>query len=420
MSEIRILSSNDFDALARIFADAYPGLKIISDEDRQRFKQRILKLHEEEPAVHFHGLFRSGQLLGIMGFYDFTMNFLQARVPVGGVGQVAVALPHKKEHVAKEMMLYFLRYYRQRGVPLVALYPFRPDFYRQMGFGYGTKMNQYRLKPAALPKGPSKAHVRYLADDDRQMLADCYHRFASQTHGMMDKSEREVRRLFENPQHRLVGYEKDGQIRGYLVFTWEHGEDFITNDIHVKEFIYEAREALSELLAFLQTQADQVRHVYVTTQDEDFHHLLLDPRNDSGRLIPDVYHETNTQGVGLMYRVVDVPRIFDHLSGRDFGTPEFGAQSWTLKLTIADSFLPENAGSLLLGFEHGQVRQPTVNVPNVEISLDIADFSSLLVGTVSFQSLFRYGLADISDAACVETISRIFAVDQKPVCTTGF
>jgi predicted acetyltransferase len=130
MNEIRILSANDFDALAHIFADAYPGLKIVSDEERQSIKQRLLRLHEEEPAVHFHGLFREGQLLGIMGLYDFTMNFLQARVPVGGVGQVAVALLHKKEHVAKEMMPYFLRYYRQQGVPLVALYPFRPDFWR--------------------------------------------------------------------------------------------------------------------------------------------------------------------------------------------------------------------------------------------------------------------------------------------------
>jgi predicted acetyltransferase len=55
------------------------------------------------------------------------------------------------------MMLYFLRHYREQGAPLVALYPFRPDFYRQMGFGYGTKMDQHRVKPSALPRGPSKS-----------------------------------------------------------------------------------------------------------------------------------------------------------------------------------------------------------------------------------------------------------------------
>jgi hypothetical protein len=102
-----------------------------------------------------------------------------------------------------------------------------PDFYRQMGFGYGTKMGQYRAKPSALPRGPSKANVRYLTQGDKKALVDCYHRSADRTHGMMRKTQHEVNRLFKNPQHRIVGYENDGEIRGYLVFTWEHGDNII-------------------------------------------------------------------------------------------------------------------------------------------------------------------------------------------------
>jgi predicted acetyltransferase len=401
--------------LAHIFADAYPGIEIATEEDRKRLGERALKLHEEEPTAQFHGLFRDGQLQGIMCFYDFSMNFLQARIPAGGVGQVAVALPHKKEHVAREMMLYFLRHYLDREAPVVALYPFRPDFYRNMGFGYGTKMNQYRVKPSALPKGPSKAHVRYLTEEDRQALVACYHRFVDRTHGMMEKAEREVRRLFTAPQHRIVGYEKEGEIQGYLVFTFEQGENFLLNDIQVQELVYENFQALSELLTFLHTQADQIRHVIVNTQDEYFHYLLLDPRNNSGRLIPDVYHETNTQGVGLMYRVIDVPRIFDLLRERDFG-----GQTCTIELAVVDSFLPENAGSTLLRFEGGRVRRMDGAEHDVRVRLDIAEFSSLLTGSVDFYSLYRYGLVEISDPAYIETVNRLFAVEQKPMCTTSF
>ena len=192
MIETRPLSPEDFGPAAHIFGDAYPGFKIASEEDRTRFSERALKLHEEELTAHFHGLFRNDELQGMMCFYDFTANFLQARIPVGGVGQVAVALPHKKQHVAMEMMRYFLRHYRNRQAPLTALYPFRPDFSRKMGFGYATKMDQYRVKPSALPKGPSKAHVRYLTVADRQELIACYQRFVDRTHGMMDKSESET------------------------------------------------------------------------------------------------------------------------------------------------------------------------------------------------------------------------------------
>lgn len=415
MSDIKRLSAQHFDTLTHIWSTAYPGAKISTEEERERFKERALRLHEEDPTANFYGLFRDGRLLGIMCLYDFSMNFLGARIPAGGVGQVAVDLLHKKEHVAREMMSYFLHHYRERGAPIALLYPFRPDFYARMGFAYGPKMSQYRVEPAAFPRGPSKAGVRYLGPEDRHAIVDCYNRFAQQTHGMCYKTEREMRGLLQNPQNQIVGCELDGELHGYLVYTFEQGDTFITNDMHVREWIYETPQALSELLTFLHTQADQIRHVVVNTQDEDFHHLLLDPRDGSGRLLPSVYHQSNTQGVGLMVRVVDVPAIFDLLAGHNFG-----GQTLTLRLTLEDTFLPENAGSTLLHFEGGRVEHLADGAHDVEVRMDVGRFSSLLAGTVSFSSLYHYGLAHISNPDYVESVIRMFAVEQPPMCMTHF
>jgi predicted acetyltransferase len=414
VSDIRPLAERDFDDAVRIFANAYPGMKLISDDDRQRARRSLLELHEE-PTARFYGLFRDGELLGIACLHDFAMNFLHSRIPAGGVGQVAVHLAHKKEHVGKEMMAYSLRYYRERDTPLVLLYPFRPDFYRRMGFGYGTKMNEYRLTSASLPRGPSKSHVRFLEVQDREALLACYGRFMDRTHGIMAKTEREITRLFERPQQQILGYLDGGRIYGYLVFTFELGETWLSNDISIGEFVYETPEVLSELLTFLNTQADQIRHVIVNTQDDLFHYLCIDPRSNPSRLIPGVYHETNIQGLGIMYRVIDVPGIFERLRDRDFG-----AQTCTLKLTVDDSFLPENAGSTLLRFEDGHLQRPDDSPHDAEISLDIADFSSLLIGTVDVRRLVRYGLARVSDSRHIHTLHRLFAVEEKPVCTTPF
>jgi predicted acetyltransferase len=415
VSEIRALYAEDFDAFADIAVNAYPGWRLSSQEERERARQRLLKTHKEEPTVTAYGLFRDGRLQGGMFLYDFEMNFLGVRIPAGGVGHIAVDLVHKKENVAKEMITYFLRHYRQRGAPVVLLYAFRPDFYKAMGFGYGTKMNQYRVAPDALPRGPSKAHVRFLENSDKQALLDCYNRFMDTTHGMMAKSEQEITRLMTSPEYRIVGYEKDGRVSGYVVFTFKHGESFLLNDLVVREFVYENSAALSELLTFLHTQADQVRHIFFNTQDEAFHHLLLDPRDGSSELIPSVYHESNLQGVGLVYRVIDVPAMFRMLGGRNFG-----GQTCRLKLTVRDSFLPENAGSTLLSFERGDMRIQDEYSYDVELGLDIAEFSSLLVGAVNFRSLYSYGLADLSDPGYVKVVDRIFAVLDKPMCTTPF
>ncbi len=285
-----------------------------------------------------------------------------------------------------------------------------------MGFGCGPKMNRYRLGPSALPRSPSRAHVRYLNNDDRQALVDCYQRVAERTHGLMDKTVREDKQLFERPEHRLVGYKRDGQLGGYLVFAFEKGETFLANDLRVHELIYETPQALAGLMAFLHTQADQIRFILFDSQDAEIHHLFRDPRDDSGQLIPGVYHQTNTQGVGLMYRVLDVPGILRKLEGRNFG-----GQTLTLLLSVEDSFPPENAGSALLRWEDGRlggIRGP--GEPDVEVRLNVADFSSLLAGTIRFASLYRYSLAGISDPAYVPALDRLFAVARPPMCTTSF
>jgi predicted acetyltransferase len=378
-------------------------------------KQHLLEQHQKEPTVTFYGLFREGELHGGMRFHDYTMNFLGTTMPVGGVGLIAVDLVHKKEHVAKEMVSYFLRHYREQGAPLTLLYPFRPDFYKRMGFGYGTKMSQYRIEPASLPRGLSKDHVRRVTKDDQQAVQECYTRVTRRTHGMIEKTDLELTRLLDRPQHRFVGYEKDGRIQGYLIFSFQKGEDFLRNDIQVREFIYENRQALSELLTFLHTQADQIRHVVLNIEDPFFHHQLSDPRNASRSLIPSVYHETNLQGVGLMYRVIDIPRIFQLLKERNFGDV-----TCTLRLTVEDSFLAENAGSTLIRFTDGHPQLMETGRHDVEIRLQIAEFSSLLAGAVPFRRLHTYGLAEISDVDHLDLVDRAFAVPEPPVCTTWF
>jgi predicted acetyltransferase len=417
MSHIRALTSVDFPAAASIAANAYPGFKVDSPKDLQRLAERLQAVHEEDPLSTVHGLFREGDLQGIMILYDFEMNFRQTMLPTGGVGQVAVHLAHKKEHVAKEMIQFFTGHYRDRGVPLLALYPFRPDFYRAMGFGYGTKMNRYRLDPASLPRGPSKAGVRYLDEGDKQAIVDCYHRFTARTHGMMAKTEREARRLFSYDELRLIGYEQDGHLMAYMTFVFQRTDSFNVNDILVKEFVYENRRGMFELLTFLHSQADQIRFVIIETQDDDFHYLLRDPRSHPNRIFDQVYHESNQQGVGLMYRVVDVPELVEKLAGRPISHT---SQALDLGLTITDSLLPENAGSYSLRFQDGRLGFLTNGRPEVEITLDISDFSSLIMGCVDLSALHQYGLAEVSDVSYLPALDKVFGVQHKPVCISRF
>lgn len=416
MEEIRQVSFDDIDEAVRIAAMAYPGSNLLAPDGRQRFTERVKETMESDPHATFHGCFRDGQLIGVMKWHDLPMNVHGTQMLTCGIGMVAVDLLHKKEKVAKSMLQSFLATYRDRGISLVSLYPFRVDFYKQMGFGVGTKINQYRIKPASLPYF-TKDQIVYLGDGDEEELLACYHRIVRQTHGMIEKTERELKNFLNQPEQIIVGCRQNGQINGYLAFHFQraHEDNRMYNNLVVKEFLYETREALAQLLSFLHSQADQVQRIVLNTADEDVHLLLSDPGNGTDRLLPSVYHESNVSGVGLMYRIIDVPGFFRQLSHHRFGT-----QSCLLRLTITDSFLPENAGSWLIRFTEGSPQIVEDGQADAEVRMDISNLSTLVMGAASFRKLYLYGLAEIDEIGAVAMVDSLFHAAQKPRSTTPF
>ncbi|SFK87622.1 GNAT family N-acetyltransferase [Brevibacillus centrosporus] len=141
MEEIRPISHEDIHDVVRITALAYPGSNLLAPDNRQRFAERVQDTLENDQNASFHGLFREERMLGVMKWYDFFMNVRGIQMLTGGIGTVAVDLLHKKEKVAKAMLQGFLATYRERGVCLVSLYPFRVDFYKKMGFGVELGMD---------------------------------------------------------------------------------------------------------------------------------------------------------------------------------------------------------------------------------------------------------------------------------------
>ncbi|MCA9866291.1 MAG: GNAT family N-acetyltransferase [Anaerolineales bacterium] len=415
MRTIREIHEDELDELIRITVEAFPGMKVESRADRDRMRERLVKVMNE-PIVHFFGVFEGAAMLGVMRCYDFTMKLRETRALVGGLGGVAVDLRHKKEHVAADMVRFYLDYYRQKGAALTALYPFRPDFYHRMGFGYGVKMNRYSFRPDALPAAGVGAVVDYLTADDRDDLAACYDRFLARTNGLIELSPHMLDALFDDTSARIVGYRQNGALRGYLVFRFEAapGENWLTNNIQLRTLIYDDAAALLALLGFLRKQADQAGRIIYETQDETFHYLLDDPRDGSGNLLAGLWHQANTQGLGIMYRVIDAARLWAVLGDHDFG-----GVTLRMRLDLTDTFFPENAGSYLINVSEGRATLGS-GTADVELGMDIADFSSLVVGAVDFERLQAYGRVNLSDAGMANVVNRFFAAGRRPWCLTHF
>jgi predicted acetyltransferase len=416
MREIRPLQDGDWAAAAHIQATAYPGVGIVTAADLERAQQNMIE-HDKRPNVSHYGLFEEGQLLGMMRLHDFQMRLLSARALAGGVGGVAVALLHKKEKIARDLMHFFLRHYRQQGACIAALYPFRPDFYKQMGFGFGGKLNRYEIDPKQLPHGRSKSHLVTLTADDVQALSYCHQRYWQRTNGLFERTMPEWDFYLQRNGWHFLGYKEDDQLLGYLIYSFQkRGQDnFLANDLVIQEWVYETPAGFMQLSTFLHSQADQFDRLLYTTYDDTLHFILPDPRNRSGNLLMPPSHESNVQAVGIMYRVIDVPRLFTLLAEHNFG-----GQTCRLQITVRDSFLLENEGSTVVWFAEGKSFVSTQPEHDIAIEMDIADFSSMVTGAVTFEQLYNYSLAQISDKTAVSTITQLFRTVQKPICLSRF
>jgi hypothetical protein len=52
--------------------------------------------------------------------------------------------------------------------------------------------------------------------------------------------------------------------------------------------------------------------------------------------------------------------------------------------------------------------------------MDIAEFSSMILGVVDFYDLHRYGLAEISKPALIDKVNRLFKTIRRPITPTQF
>ncbi len=421
MTNIKIIPKKDFHEFAQIASGAFPGMEMHTKEKIKELTEGLKKRQNLKSST-FYGLYKKNKLVGGILLIDYQMNLFGNKVLCGGGGSLVIDLLHKKEHVARDLCKFFFQYYRKLDAPFASLYSFSPQFYRKMGAGYSTKTSVYRIHPKDFPSHGSKKFLRILTINDRDKMITCFNKYADRTHGMFyDFNENREIFFKHNGESKFYGYEKDGELLGYIVFKFVKAktnslDDFLRNDIHITEMIYLNNEVLSSFFTLLNSQKDQVEVVHHVTHDENFHFAVTDPRNDTGNMYAPVYHESNQQTIGIMHRLLNPKILFTILKSHSFGDV-----SIRLKLDIVDTFLKENNKPLVVYFDNGL---PTIKSANsktdLTLTINTADFSSMVLGAVDFKSLHRYGLAKLSNDKYVELIQQLFAVDEKPICLHQF
>ncbi|WP_423363071.1 GNAT family N-acetyltransferase [Mycoplasma sp. P36-A1] len=416
MREIKEMSlDRDLNDYVELAYNSYPSFKDNSFEGKEKFKE-LIRIRFNDPTSKYFGMFDDDVLIGAMRIITFEMNLFNVIVKAGGVASVAVDLMFKKQKVARELILFYEQYFNNLGIPIVSLLPFNPKFYKKMGYGLGTKLNQYKIKATDFPIDSNEADIRFITCKSQVDELLAFHdKVVKQTHGMFNRMVDEIYDIENNSDIKIVAnYNEEDKIDGYFIYEFENGKDgnYTINNMFIKEFNYTNITAFEKLLGFIKKQDDQVNLVIINTLDDNFAYVFDNCLNDTNNYTDYGFLETNTQYIGPMYKILDVKHCFKLYNYRNYNNVNVN-----FKIIVVDE--SNNFTECIINLESGNIIVDASDY-NVTIKMNIAYFSALFIGSTSVLGLYRLGLLEIDNLAYLNILDLAFYTPFKPRCNSDF
>ncbi|HET9327083.1 MAG TPA: GNAT family N-acetyltransferase [Candidatus Eisenbacteria bacterium] len=354
--------------------------------DHPRFTLRDVRVVELE-----------GQVVASLVLYPLQAWVRGQKLPLTGIGSVAVSPEHRRRGVGEAAMRAALREMRQRANHLSILYAFRNSYYRKLGYGVIEHLHQLAVSASNLPLADESRRVRRLMLPDRSAVEALYERVAQQGHFAISRTaEWWERRLWNYPGDWVV-YEgrRRGQVEGYLYYEVENSHGPFRLAVSLNEFVAATPEAHRGLVGHLASLRDQVEEIHhASPHDGAWAALLRTAQNLRPAAEIGPYLDTGGLATGAMMRITDVKGALEMLPITSSATGE-------IALEIQDPVLPVNARVYHVTAREGRLHvgpEPSRRLPRLSAAIDV--LSPIVTGTLSAARAVEVSLASSTgDAA---------------------
>jgi predicted acetyltransferase len=378
-----------------------------TEEDREADRFRALAPLERTVAA-----FDGDAMVGTLATFplDVTVPGF-ATLAMAGTTMVTVQPTHRRRGVLTAMMRDHLDDAIGRGEALAGLWASEGAIYGRYGFGPATERDEVDAVQTHIEVSGPGGEMRFIdLDQAAAVLAPVYDAVASMRPGMLSRTQAWWDRstLYDSPRDRgamsaprVAVHHTAGTADGYTLYDQKGGwdEGFGNGELRVWEVIATTEQAHTGLWRFL-TNIDLFPRVKYWNMPVD------DPLRwkvtDARRLV-------RKRHDGMWIRVLDVPAA---LAARSF------AADGTIRLGIADPFLPNIAGTYELTVSDGRGECRRTDRP-ADITLDIAALGSLYLGGGHAIAAARAGRITGDNQAVVQ-LSRMFHGDLDPWCPEIF
>ncbi|MFB6070213.1 MAG: enhanced intracellular survival protein Eis [Halanaeroarchaeum sp.] len=338
------------------------------------------------------GLFDGRDLVSVCKHHWLDAGLRGETVPMAGLSAVATPPEHRRRGSVRTLLRESLREYRDREVPLAALWPFETPFYEQFGWATAFLTAVQVGAPDVFRIGDRREGRFYRADPDDWPALDRV--LANQDRPAelaVDRSEEWWRkRTFHSwgTDPYVYVWERDGNPAGYVVYTVSATDD--GKELRVGDLAFVDRSARRALLGFLADHDSQVDRVRLSGPADS---VLLDRVEDPADL--DV-----TLEAGAMVRIVDV---VDALEAIDYPPAADGST----RVAVADPLVEWNGATFEFEVADREATvAPVGRQPAVEMG--VGALSQLLVGYRSIDGLREAGDVRVRDESALDLLDAAF------------
>ena len=409
----RKATPQDIRPLAQLWMQAFPGERTLAE--------RIRSLEEGRPYGGVEVAFveeEDGEIIGGLKALKLASYVNGVRFATMGLAAVAVAPAARRRGLGARLCREALRVAHERGDTISLLYPFRPAFYRALGWGLVGSLQSHTFRPEALPDLDATG-VRYARASDAAAIAQCYGRVAERSNGLLERSAALWAHLHTQGGIEMLMFEQDG-VRGYMRVRFGRGRSPERRVLRVLELVAETERAYEALLAWLAAQRDQWRIIgYDATPDERFDLRLSEPRPPDYRAARWLWYPSARLIRGPMLRIVDVPGA---LAARRY--PADLPENFTLELRVRDAELPENEGpwEVVVATGAAHVARGETAAPAARIETDAATLAQIFAGELRPSEAQRLNAARLEGAGPLR--DRAFEPSESfrlldELCTAG-
>lgn len=338
------------------------------------------------------GVFDGDELVAICRHHFLRATVRGTTLPVGCLASVATPPEHRREGHVRTLIRSFLEEYRDRDIPLSALWAFDYPFYGRFGWALANRYAVRECPPGALSgiaEGADGGFVR-LGPDDHERTANVLAAHGSRYGLSVERTEEWWReRVFRDRRAdpHVFGWEADDELRGYLVYTITPGDEAV---LDVSEAAYTDGTAYRHLLRFLSNHASQADRV-----------RLYGPVDDPlGDLVEDPASVETTVHPGPSVRLADVETALRAVTYPDDVTG-------SIVLAVGDPVADWNDRAFRLDVDGGTAAvEATTDSSDAE--LGVGALSQLVVGHRTVGELAGAGELAVGDSEARSLLDAAF------------